>query len=63
MTVFEAVGLVCGSTETCFSVRLIFGIVPVEPDHFAVALKGEYMRSDTIEEPPVVADDHSTAYR
>jgi hypothetical protein len=41
MPVFDAVGLVCGSAETCFSVRLIFGIVPFEPDHLAVALKGK----------------------
>jgi hypothetical protein len=37
--VLDAVGLICGSAETGLSVRLIFRVVSLEPDHLAVPLK------------------------
>src|SRR6266496_1283123 len=39
--------------------RLVFGIVPVEPADLGVALEGEHVRGDAVEEPTVVADDDS----
>jgi hypothetical protein len=33
MPAFNVVRLVCGSAETCLSVRFIFGVVAVEPDY------------------------------
>lgn len=61
MPVLNAMWLVCGSAKPGLSVSLIFGVVAFEPDHFAVTLKGKHMCGDTIEEPPVVANDHGTA--
>ena len=61
MPVFNAVGLVCGRAETGLSVRFVLGIISIEPDHLAVALEGEHVGGDAVEEPPVVADDDSAA--
>ncbi len=58
MSVFDAVGLVCGGAETGLSVRFILGIIPVEPDDLAVAFEGEHVGCDAVEKPAVVADDH-----
>ena len=35
--------------------------MPFEPDDLAVALEGEHVRGDAVEEPAVVADDHDAA--
>src|SRR5579864_5663073 len=40
---------------------LVLGEVPVEPAHFRVALEGEHVRRDPVEEPPIVADDDRAA--
>src|SRR5688500_18122520 len=42
-------------------IRFVVLIVPLEPDDAAVALEGEHVRGDAIEEPAVVADDHGAA--
>src|SRR3972149_1120977 len=44
--VLDAVGLVCCSAETGLSVRLIFRVVSLEPDHLAVTLKRKHMSGD-----------------
>src|SRR3990172_962447 len=59
--VLDAVGLICGSAETGLSVRLIFRVVSLKPDHLAVPLKRKPMGGDTVEEPAVMADDYGTA--
>jgi hypothetical protein len=43
--------------ESRFSIRLVFGIIPVEPHDLAVAFEGQYVRGYAIQKPPVVADD------
>jgi len=42
-------------------VGFVIGIVAFKPDYFAVALKGEHMRGDAIQEPTVMGDDHGAA--
>src|ERR1700734_1484164 len=39
----------------------IFLIVPLEPDDLGVALEGENVSRDSIEEPAIVRDDHRAA--
>ena len=61
MPVFDSLRLISGGPETGFAVGLVFGIVAVEPDHPAVAFKGQDMGGDAIQEPAVMADDDSAA--
>ena len=42
-------------------VRLVVLVVALEPDDLAVALEGQHVRGDAVEEPAVVADDHRAA--
>src|SRR5882672_5928068 len=42
-------------------VGLVVFIVALEPDHPAVALEGQHVGGDPIEEPPVVGDHHRAA--
>ena len=37
------------------------GVATVEPDHLGVALEGEDVRGDAVQEAAVVADAHHTA--
>jgi len=60
MSVPDPMGLVGRSAKAGFPVRFIFGIVPVEPDGFALTLKGKDMGSDPVKEPPVMADHEDT---
>lgn len=41
MPVFNAVGLVYRNAKAFLPVRLVLGVVPFEPDYFAIALKGK----------------------
>ena len=61
VAVLDASWLVRINTETFFPVRLILRVVSIEPDHLAVAFKGEDMGDNTVEKPAVVADDHRAA--
>ena len=47
--------------EAPAAIRLVIGVVAFEPDHLAVALEGEDVSSDPIEEPAVVRDDDRAA--
>ena len=42
-------------------VRLVVLVVALEPDDLAVALEGQDVGGDAVEEPAVVADDHGAA--
>jgi hypothetical protein len=42
-------------------VSLVLGIVPVKPDHSAIAFEGHHVRSHPIEKPTIVADHHGAA--
>jgi hypothetical protein len=42
-------------------VLLVLGEVALEPAHHAVALEGEHVGGDAVEEPAVVADHHGAA--
>jgi len=54
-------GLVGCGPQARFPVRLVVGVVPVEPDDPAVPLEGEDVGGDPVEEPAVVADHHHAA--
>jgi diguanylate cyclase (GGDEF)-like protein len=41
--------------------HVVLRVVPVEEDHPAVALEGQDVRGDAVQEPAVVADDHGAA--
>ena len=47
--------------ETFLAVFLVFGVATLEKVNLRVALKGKDMSTNTVEEPAVVADNHSTA--
>src|SRR4051812_49074790 len=53
--------LICRRAEPRASVRLVVGIVALEPRDLALALEGEDVRRDAVQEPAVVADDDSAA--
>lgn len=61
MPVFDTMGLVAGCPETFFPVRFIIGKVSLKPDDFTIALKGQDVGGDPVEEPSIMADDHDTA--
>ena len=61
LPVLDPVRLVGRGAETGFPVRLVLGIVPVEPDHLALPLEGQDVGGDAVEEPAVMADDHGAA--
>src|SRR4029077_13657069 len=39
------------------AVGLVVRVVALEPDHLAIALEGQHVRGDAVEEPAIVADD------
>jgi len=49
--VLDPVCLICCSSEAYLSVRLIFRVVSLEPDHLAVTIKCKHVGGDTVEEP------------
>jgi hypothetical protein len=61
MPVLDPARLVRCGAQSGLPVSFIFRIVTVKEDHLALALEGEDMRRDPVEEPPVVADDHVAA--
>src|SRR3546814_13343751 len=59
--VLDAVRLVGGGAEAAVAVLLVGLVVALEPHHLAVALEGEAVGGDAIEEPAVVRDDEHAA--
>ena len=55
----DAVGGVVA--EAFLAVLLVFGVAALEEVDLRVALEGEDMGADAVEEPAVVADDHGAA--
>ena len=49
------------NTEAFSLVHFVIRIVAIEEEHVAIAFKCKDMGANTVEEPAVVADDHSTA--
>src|SRR6478752_9388426 len=47
--------------QSALLVFLVIGKIALEPFDMAVALEGEDMGRDTVEEPAIVADDHGAA--
>ena len=43
--------------EPALPIGFVFAVVAFVPDHFAIAFEGHNVRSDTVEEPAVVAAD------
>ena len=54
-------GWSASAPEPAVPVGLVVLVVALEPDHLAVALEGEHVRGDAVEEPAVVADDDHAA--
>src|SRR5262249_7468270 len=61
LLVLDAVWLVDGFAELALLVVLVLAEVALEPTHLAVALEGEHMGGDAVEEPTVVADHDRTS--
>src|SRR5689334_1535995 len=55
--VLDAVRLVRVGAQPAVAVRLVVLVVALEPDHPAVALEGQHVGGDAVQEPAVVADD------
>ena len=54
-------GLSAAAPEQLAAVLLVGLEVALEPPHLRVALEGEHVRGDAVEEPAVVGDDHRAA--
>src|SRR5262245_46895570 len=61
LSVLDPVRLVGGGTKTALAVDLVVLVVPLEPDHLAVALEGEHVCRDPIQKPAIVTDDDGTS--
>ena len=58
--VFDSVRLVCLRSEFLLAECLVLGEIPFEPAHLAITLERQHVRSDAIQEPTIVGDDHGT---
>ena len=56
MSIFDPVGLVSRSPKAGLPVYLIFGVIPIKPNDFTVALKGKDVGGDPVKEPAVMTD-------
>ena len=54
-------GLVGIGAEAAFLIGFVVLKIALEPDHLAIALEGEHVGGDAIEEPAIMADDHGAA--
>ena len=61
LAVLDPVGLVGIGAEPPAAVGFVILVVALEPDDLAVALEGEDVGGDAIQEPPVVADHDGAA--
>src|SRR2546423_631763 len=61
LPVLDAVRLRGGVAQSSALVLFVVGEVALEPDDATVALEGEDVRTDAVEEPAVVADDDGAA--
>src|ERR1035437_78377 len=57
----DPVWLVGGGAQFFVAERFVVADVALEPAHLAVALEGEDVGRDTVQEPAVVADDHDAS--
>ena len=63
LLVLDPVRLVRVDAQAPLPVGLVLLVVALEPDRLAVALEGEDVGGDAVEEPAVVADDDGAAAR
>ena len=61
LPVLDAVRLVGVRAEAALPIGLVVLVVAFEPHDLAVALEGEHVRGDAVEEPAIVADDDGAA--
>ncbi len=60
----DSVGLIGGRTELPVAEFLVLREVALEPAHLAVALEGQHVGGDPVQEPAIVADhDHAARER
>lgn len=59
-TEFNAFGAVSVIAEFLATHFVVVGIGAFKPTNFGVTFKGEDVRCDSVKEPTVVGDDHST---
>src|SRR5262245_14853163 len=61
LSVFNPMRLIGVSAQPRPAVGLVLRVVAVEPYDFALALEGQDVRCDAVQEPAVVADDDGGA--
>src|SRR6185369_7057959 len=61
LLVLDPMGLLGLDAEPLAAIGLVVLVIALEPHDAAVALEGEHVGRDAVEEPPVVADHHGTA--
>jgi hypothetical protein len=61
LLIFQPVRDDAVDAEAALFVFLVIGEIPFEPFDVAVALEGEHMRRDAIQEEAVMRDDHRAA--
>src|ERR1051325_11221008 len=60
-SILDAMRTIRLDAKAFFALGFVVGIIALEPDHLAVAFERQDMRGHAVEEPAVVADDHSAA--
>src|SRR5580658_174337 len=55
--VFDTMRLIRLGAKAAMAVGFVIGVVALEPHDLAVALEGDHMRGDAVEEPAVMGDD------
>lgn len=48
-------------SKSTLPIRLVVRVIPLEPNHVAIAFERENMRGDAIEEPAIMRDHDSAA--
>ena len=61
MPVLNPMRLIGLLAQSAFTILFIGLVVALEPAHRAIALEGEYVRGDSVQEPAVVTDHHRAA--
>lgn len=61
LPISDPVGLIGFFPQALLAIRFVLAVVPLKPDHLAIALKRENVGGQTVEEPAVVTADHGAA--
>src|SRR6187399_1369927 len=61
LPILDAMRLIGFGAQAALAIGLVVLVVALEPHDLAVPFEREHVRSNTIEEPPIVADDDGAA--